>query len=537
MSQRQAVQQAVADALSLPAAERPFIRYLWCPDGQFKAANLALNIIARGAVPVRARVLTPSRVKGLPGGTPAGVLLRVDVRSYARFFPGTLVSVPNPDVADWLKYWEYMKYDPTFNLLVTKDNVDFATYQKQVKDTGQAEDDIIRLNPDYVPELGKLQELLHSEAPILLDRYFMSVVLHTIKKDPVRKDDNAYTAIWGGLYYEFRGIKRSKEKGTTDEDLFLHDFGIDNREAFFDRLGTDQRSALFRSGVTGRQRRVDFFNTPGGRAWDIMGVGSITHDIRQEDIDTGTHPLMNLLTFKDQAREDIFVSANGMHAYAIFDGQGRLLDEAAPNIVSDRTVPEPHPPRLQCALSCIACHEAEGSDGWKQIGNDVKKLLGNRVGFSGEKQLPGLDIVADLHSHDQVGALNRLAGLYLGDFKKGMQRSRDDYAQAVLKASGPWGDDQAQIVKTAMSTVTKMTRDYIYGEVTPEQALRELGVELNGNSAEQLSDLLPPEPAQVGFLPEDPRVAALKKGIPIPRTDWSFVQSFCASRIAKRGKK
>src|SRR5262249_22618246 len=156
-----------------------------------------------------------------------------------------------------------------------------------------------------------------------------------------------------------------------------------------------------------------------GRAWDFMGIGSITHDLRDRDIDVDVHPVMNLIDFKDQAREEIFVGANGLHVYAIFDGKGKLLDEAALDVVTDRTVPGNAAPKLQPALSCIACHEAEGSGGWRGVTNDVKLLLGDRRDTFGRPR-PDLDIFLDLREKDRVKAVNLLASLYAGDFSSGM---------------------------------------------------------------------------------------------------------------------
>lgn len=553
MSTIQAVDAAWADAMALPASDRYFVRYLWCADGDFKSANLALNVVSRGVVPVRAVPLA--------GGT----LLRVDVRLYCRFDPNAPPGGENQDIKEWLKLWEDFKYDPTFNLLVTKDNARFAgqkavttrkvkkerlvdcpVYRKNGKVYNQkweeyeveekVDFDVLRYNPDYLdPKLAKLQEILYSEAPIVQDRYFSARALRTVKNKGV------YSVVWGGCYYEFRGIKRSTKKGATDEDLFFNLFGVGNARALFDRLQSDQRAAIFRSGVTGKPRRVDVFQTPAGR--EGSGLASVTHDLLDQDIDTGTHPIMNLLNFKDAAREDIFEGPNGMHAYAIFDGNGKLLDEADINAVSDRTVPSPHPPKLEGCLSCMACHEAEGSDGWRDVRNDARTLLGGRKDPLTGRMLPTLDLIADTHAKDQVGAINRIAGLYVGDFTKKLRRGRDDYAEAVLKASGPQGvpgDDLTDIVKKGVGRLVSRTRGYIYDQVSAKQALRESGVpvEQGDDPVDTLAALLPPEPAALGgFLPEDPRVGALKAGLAIPRTDWSFIQSFVASRLHKRNKK
>ena len=592
MGASEAVALALADAQKLPPYDRNFVRYLWCPDAKFKAVNLALNVVSRGVAVVRAVPL---------GG---GRLLRVDARLYARFDPNSQDG-HNQDIDDFLHTWEELRYDPSFSLLVTKDNANFAkgdfraaqpADQKPAKqpepeiDRRPADDyfdgafhwhdegkwqgqffpaglyawqngqwvkkpepapapqpppvqakieDVLRYNPDYLdPQLTELQKTLYTEAPIVQDSYFMARALHTVKNDGDVKD-LVWATIWGGLYFEFRGVRRSKQQGVTDEDLFFRDFGgIDNAEALFDRLQSDQRAAMRKSEVTGKKRRVDFFNLPNGKAWDMMGIGSVTHDLNDKDIDVSNDPLKNLLKVKDSAREAIFVGSNGMHIYAIFDGKGKLLDEADINAVSDRTVPAPHSPKLQCAMSCISCHEAEGSDGWKDVKNQVKEMLAEQIDPLTGRQMLRPDIVADLNAKDQIGAINRIAGLYAGDFRKGIRRGRDDYAQVILKASGPQGDDQLKVVKTGMGEVVNRTRNYLYGPggngVDPRQALWELGVEPGPVPTQTLQAMLPPEPAKVGgFLPEDPNIIGLLKGQSLSRYDWAFTHSFAASRVHK----
>lgn len=560
MSSLDAATLALQDAQSLNPYERPFIRYLFVRDGKFKNANIALNVISRaGGEPVKAVPLADGR------------LLRVYAKHYARFRPNS-EDAHNRDINDFLRVWEELKYDPAFALLVTKDNAKFAGQKavttrkikkKRVVDCPryraengrlrdwkweeyevkeQKEFDVLRLNPDYLdPALSQLQKLLYTEAPIVHDGYFQARALHTVKNDGDKKD-RVFATVWGGLYYEFRGIKRAnaeqRAKGITDEDLFYRQFGIDDVEKLFDQMPSDKRAVLWKSEVTGKKRRVDFFNTSSGGAWDMMGIGSVTHDLNDKDIDVATNPIMNLLKFRDSAREAIFVSPNGMHAYAIFDGQGKLLDEADINAVTDRTVPAPHTPKLQCALSCMSCHEASGNDGWIDVKNDVKTMLGNRMDPLTGRPMPRVDIVADLGAKDQIGAINRIAGLYTGDFRKGIMRGRNDYAETILKASGPQGDNQLNIVKTAVGAVVEQTRTYVYGRggngVDARQALWELGVDPGDDPVKTLEAMLPPEPFAGGLPPvEDPRVAALKMGLAIPRTDFAFTFSYMVSRVHK----
>src|SRR5215475_1628095 len=274
----QAVKAALEDAQGLPPLERCFFRYLWVQDGAFKPANLVLNMISRGLVVIRA----------VPRDN--GRLLRVDLRHYIQ---------SEQDLEEMTQTWERLRYDPTFSLLVTEDNVRLVqqyfpdvkqpfTKKKVNGEWKRVPVPVARFNPDYLaPDQQRLQELLQTEAPIAHDKYFMHRATTTVKNFAKGKD-SLWAKIWGGLYYEFRGIKRSDEKGVTDEDLWYQQFGITLPvEKFFSKLPSDQRTVVEESDVTGKMRRVDFFNTPAGKGWDIMGVGATTHDFNDADIDVG----------------------------------------------------------------------------------------------------------------------------------------------------------------------------------------------------------------------------------------------------------
>jgi len=530
-----AVLTALADAERLSPFEARFVRYLWLPGGtvqELKDAALSLNIVSRATVPLR---LPP--VAGL-------LLARVDLRQFAP---------RQQDLEDWLRLWEDFQFDPFFALLVTRDTLNLLTpaVRARVAESRLSRDrtllgalvagharaaETLRFTSPGVDAraLARLGLLTGSQAPVVAAPYFQARVLTTIK------DKGLYALLFGGRYYEFAGIQKAADvKGkeeATDEDLFFERLGIGNIAAgvnaaqFFETLRSDQRLAMFRSGVTGKPRRVDLFHTPSGR--ETVSWGAITHDVRDQDIDVGSHPVLNLLNAVDQAREAIFDRVNGTHIYALFDGQGKLLDEAGADVAVDRTVPAPHAPRLQCALSCMACHETEGSDGWKSMTNEVKQLLGGKY--------TKLDVFGDLSQRDRLltDPLDRLAGLYAGDFSKNLRRARDDYAETVLKITGPWPEskDQVDVVKIAVSHLVTSTRGYQYDLVDAQRALRELGWEVPRDQATAfLGTLLPPdERSAVGaILPEDPRLAALKEGLGIPRADWALVYSFAAERAQR----
>lgn len=558
---------ALADQQTLPVTEVPFHRYLWVEDGTTETArvlSLALNMLSRAATIQRPAPVQQGQV----------LLLRVDLRHYA----------PRAsDLREWVRFWEELQFDPRFNLLLTKGILRAAARGLQawqgwgticrwrgvrqnvppyVHTDGQTYDwktqwqrvtarekfafksldlkdvELIRLAaPHLNPQVrGELEERSGSQAPVVSAAYFAHRTLATIQ------DKGLYALIYGGLYYEFAGIRQSRERGVTDEDLLLQDIGAGDvggkvkARDVFEKLRSDQRVAILRSDVTAHVRRVDFFRSRLPRLDVGTGVVSFSQDLAQDKIDVDTHPFLNLLDFQADAREGIWERANGLHGYVLIKAKdGSLQREVPPDIAKDHTIAAPHTARLQAALGCIACHETEGSDGWKPVVNDVKRLLGGAT---------KLDIFGDLSRKNDLLAdtLDRLAGLYQGDPERALQRSRDDYAAAVLRATGPWQESkrgQADVVKIATTRLVNLARDYWYVRLDARRALAELGVVVPAKDAlKLLRILLPPdqratvavpEVAQI-IVPEDVRLGALRAGSQVNRADWDLVYAFAAER-------
>jgi hypothetical protein len=249
----------------------------------------------------------------------------------------------------------------------------------------------------------------------------------------------------------------------------------------------------------------------------------VTHDLRAEDIDIGTHPVMNLLNFKDAAREVIFERTNGLHGFALFDGKGKRQDEVPPDIAADHSVPSPHATRLQPAIGCLRCHGKDS--GWRVVHNDAKKLLGGLL---------------DVFPARKADEIDRLAGLYAGDVeRKLLPRARDDYNQAILRATGPFKKgkaDQTEIARMTAEGLADLWKSYWYDTVDAQQVLTDLGIKSDPKTAAKtLRDTLPPIKLIVeGRIPEDPRIAALMIGLAVNRSDYDLVYSFIASRKLKK---
>lgn len=533
---------AAKDITDIAPIDRQYMRYIWVtPDEpNFKETAQALshttNSISSASVISRP----------VPLGKDKLLVLRVDLRAYSDKRINELVNV-----------WEEFRFDPRFNLLLTKDTLKFSenppkfptrTKQKKVKvepyvavdgktydykyveSDEQSKDDVVRVVGEHLDSnlIATLIDATRSQAPVVSHGYFVTRSLTTVK------DTGLFKTLYGGLYYDLLGIKRGFPKG-TDEDNLLEKLGVGNiaegvtAEKIFDRLRSDQRVAVFRSNITGKPRRVDFFKTLASR--DSQSIYITTRDVKTQDIDIGQHPIMNLLKVKDAAREAIWEMPNGLLGYVIFSGEGALQDEVPPDVAADTTIPPPYGTRLQPAISCIRCHKT--TKGWQPVQNDAKKLLGKL-----------LDVFDDITKKKPDDAVIRIAGLYAGnpEFKL-LPRGRDDYSSSVLRATGPWekSKDQTDVAERVSDKLRDIYARYNYKPIDASMALTDLGVSgvAQKDAPDHLKKLLPPVPIFAdGVIQEDPRIGALMVGLSINRVDWDLVYAFAAARKQKaEGKK
>jgi hypothetical protein len=529
VTENHALALAWADLQRVPEQDRAYVRYVWVTNGSREDAQVtawAANMVSRAATAAAPPVVANGSV----------TLLRMDLRQYAP---------REKDLKEYLRLWEEFRFDPRFGLLATRDTLRFA--RQYGYDVPKPKRKLIDV-PEYVDErdgkrytqkwvdedaadvtqfvaphldkamVAKLGDATGSQAPVVGHQYYLSRTLTTIK------DKGVFRTVYGGLYYDLSGVPATL-------DAYLEKLGVGNVKAgddldkVFDRLRSDARAAVFVSGVTGKPRRMDFYPTLA--AGLRQSFVSITIDPVDEDIDIGTHPLMNLIKVEGKAKEVIAVRQNGLHEFSAWNGKNQRQDEVPFNVAHDRTIPRPYTMRLQGAISCIRCHIS--GNGWQPVTNDVTKLLGGKK----------LDVFADKGGKgDLVDDLDRLNGLYFAgdpEFKL-LPRARDDYAEAILACTGPWKDskqNQADVVSLATRHLENVYADYHYRPVDAAAALRELGV-ANVAAAEAVKTLASLTPAKPGA-PRDPRIHALTQGLSIPRTDFDLVYSFLAAQAHARG--
>lgn len=473
----QAVEWAAADIVEVPEAFRPSTVYVWIPPHGEKdwgsLVNYAMNAAVSRANTIQKPVVTAN-----------GNLLRYDLATLA------------PEIADLIRLrslWETLATDePYFHVTATK----------IIPATKTAAARSIRV-ASFAPHLP------------LTD--VTTLATHTRSAAPILRADwltiKLLTTLGGGRYYDFAGFERNP-KGRTAKDAVLA--GLGANENLSGVLGGDQRAAMFRSEVTGKPRLVVLFRGVGGRAGS--GLATITYDSSDDDVFANQHPILNLLRFKSAASEFIAEKPNGLHLFALFDAKGNLQNSVPDNIAADHTIPAPHTRRLEPAISCIRCHA--GNDGLQNVKNDVTALLKRRGSVS-------LDVFDDVAQRKltTTEVLDRLAGLYAGEehFQRTLARGRDDYAEAVWRAT------DGLEPKAMAEGLSKLVAGYRYASVTPATAAFELGYRLpaaGGDGAELLGRLLPAGTTDF----EDPRLGALKSGLPINRLDWEQVYADAARR-------
>lgn len=486
------------DIQTVPFHLRSRIRYAWLDDDPrtLKSSSGVLNYLSRASIIYR------------PEPTAQGWMIRIDLWRLSR---------KEQDFEELRNIWELLAFDPSTSTLLTED---------VLKDKVA----VVRLDADHIPfaEFQLLKQATRSLAPVIDIQYLKWRSGSSIKRINKANDKGkVYETIFGGLYYEFVGIKKAK-KG-TDLDLYLQGFGIlDNFEKLFDDLGSDQRLFIMKSLITGKIRDVSSFHTPAGKEGGTWGA--ITGDPGDEDIDIGDIAYANLLNPRRKAREAIFYKPSGFPKFALFNGNDNSLqDEVPPDVAQDHTIPKPYTQRFGSGWRCLICHGTDGSDGLKPLHNDAKILLALSS---------PLDVFGEHNRSKKNEDVIRVAELYTGDFKKNLRRARDDLAEATIKATGPWKEslDQTDVCKIFAKKVEQELIDYWYTPIDAVQALKELGLLVPKDRAlDILRAILPPDlrSANAIFVPEDPRIAALLSGLSISRTDWSLAYSFAMERATR----
>ncbi len=327
------------------------------------------------------------------------------------------------------------------------------------------------------------------------------------------------STIQRGRYYHARGfiITETDAHGKVtekrlNETQILAQLGVSAELSR--KLGGDDRVGIVRSNVTGQARAIEFIQ-------GVLGPVRMTYDRFSDNEKIDSHPLYSLLKVVERAdgKESIAELPNGLLLYWLTDGKGTLVDEAPNKLVTDHRTPAPHPAQLYPMFSCVRCHGPNG--GVQRTPNDVQRLLRNP---------DDLDAFADFGGtgFSQLD-VDRLAGLYGGDFEKRARDARDRYADACFTAT------RGLTATKAADAFTTQYEGYWNDTVNAERQLLELGWKARSPQAANaaLKTLL--EPTEVNAFVdgrkvslEDPLIVAPRLNIPIRRQDQerTFAEQF-----------
>jgi len=480
---------AAQDALALRAKEQTAAGclYLWVgPNEDSKVAKI--NSLAVNSA------LSHSATIQIPELTASGRLIRWDL---AKLAPRPedfkrLVGIIN-DLSVGEPYWHVdlkalglpaVKCDPFVWL-------DGKTYHATFSVPAPATAEAYRI----------LQRETGLKTPLMRADYFLRRISSTIQ---------------GGRYYHARGFIRydehGKERRLNETEIFAL-FGNDVKLSR--KVEGDDRVGITISGVTGQARAVEF-------GQGAIGQWRITYDRFSDNERLGAHPLYNLLSVVEKAdgRETIFEMPNGLLAYILTDGKGNLVDEAPNKLVTDHRTPVPHPAQLFPPLSCVRCHGPQG--GVQRTPNDVARLL---------RKPHDLDAFADFGGSGLAAVdIDRLAGLYGGDFEPRSRHARNRYADATFtatrgltaaEAAAAWADQYESYWQTPV-TAERQLLDLGWAKPRSPQATNKA---LETLLVKQETDLLVFGQKATR---EDPLMPAPRLGVPIRRQDQEriFAESF-----------
>jgi mono/diheme cytochrome c family protein len=111
------------------------------------------------------------------------------------------------------------------------------------------------------------------------------------------------------------------------------------------------RAGFNDSGVSKNNRIIERHDAVYGAYWRSYDFSD--NKARQSVFEHPLGPTSGETSFKHAGGEMIFHLPNGLHGYLIVDGQGRRLDKAPVEIVSDPQRPDQ---RVETGLSCMSCH-------------------------------------------------------------------------------------------------------------------------------------------------------------------------------------
>lgn len=468
---RDAVLVAAADLADQEPAAAVVMRYVWVQDPDWwRAVSLALNSAASSVGSM-----------ALPKPLAGGFVLRVDLRLYAR---------DQAALRELIDDWERLADEPYFTEVVEVFDVEkviFAPrYTWEGKEYTTVKARALRVparhaggllgKAGYEPLMkainggaeppngcGPLELLWYhaaSRAPIVEGRRLVARLLSQVN-----------LGFGEPLYYEFLNFDRNPNRTNkkSDLDVILEERGASRFRGF-------RASVVDHSGVTEKKRRVIFIRQTEVLVGNGHAVVFITEDPSNKQQGFENDPFRNALGFRHTAKEVLLEAPNGLLVSLLTNEQGELQDAAPPDVVSDRMAPGHATTELHAGVAvCLRCHVLEEGRGFRKLGNDLYAL-----------RQAGLKVLDDVSQSKAFEAQNKIAEAY--DWQpedETLPAARRALEQAVFRATGGLS------IEEGIASLIAPYNAYIYGRVSPAEALASLGIEVaEGDAARKFRKVL-----------------------------------------------
>lgn len=328
----------------------------------------------------------------------------------------------------------------------------------------------------------------------------------------------------GGLYYQLRGVERNlgntiakfagadAAKKLLRQAEVLRNVGSVPAGTVFDVAAKNLNDELSKSkaimtfsNVTGRQRLLVFVNGTAMPPTRGVQLVAVTYDLAEDNVDPFADPTRNLLRYeKYNGGEAILHLPNGYLLYLVFDAQDNIIASVPDNVAHDfearKVLSNVSTVRVFGWISCANCHDSTARNwGWQPVDNDVARML--RSNYILDSAKPQELASAYQATRDDL--------TYMLD-----TQGRLPYQRAVTKSTGLKSSD------LAIKPVALSYWSYWYRPITPQLALRDLGISVTPEQAKTiLIRVFKPKKID-DLLEDDILIARLRDGESLTPTQW-----------------
>lgn len=304
---------------------------------------------------------------------------------------------------------------------------------------------------------------------------------HQIAADTLEQETGSQIPIINGdLFFNQTAINADRVVG------YYKFLGVSDRDDWERKIGFSPelsssviRSAIARSGVTVQPRAYVTKKA-------LWGDYHLSIDFRQAIRERNPLAIFGqLIEDNGEAFEAIGFLPNHMLIYALFNGQGQLVD-SAPDFIASDSLSKSHDRRVHVNMSCIRCHT---KDGFHSYDCYVRSLMG----------LP------EVLQNPNFRKLQLIAEEYTPSLELGWGRSRELYEAAVKLATGLSAEEYSKVYGEVWSEYEDAYVDLARAELDtgiPKEVIKQILVEeIKQLRGDPVLSVLTYEAPRVNYIP------------------------------------